>query len=308
MYLWDTWFIKSGGLIHAYHLQCKSGVDPDMRHDNDVTIGHAVSDDLLNWRKRPAALVPGAGWDNLSLWTGSVVEHDGGYRMFYTGRNRMEHWVQRIGEAASDDLDSWVKGPEPVLSADERYYDTSKEKNALGNPPAWRDPYVFHDDVLDEYCMLIAARDKKKQLYNGCIGFAVSADLDGWSVKQPILSPGRYDEMETPQMVVRDDRYYLLFSTHAGCVEPAWAKEADAVNGLYCYVADSLNGDYRPVNGTGIVLDYGDRLYDARLVEPEDEGYKAVGFLERDKSGSFVGGLSRPFKVVLDGDRAWADF
>src|SRR5207344_46708 len=92
----------------------------ELRHAN-ASVGHAVSRNLTDWRLLPDALAAGAEgeWDDLAIWTGSVIEHDDGWAMLYTGTNRAEGGlVQRIGLATSSDLLRWDKhAANPVLEA-----------------------------------------------------------------------------------------------------------------------------------------------------------------------------------------------
>ena len=54
-WIWDFWLAKDGPDWHIYFLQAdKSLGDPDLRHRN-VTQGHAVSRDLVDWLESLAA-------------------------------------------------------------------------------------------------------------------------------------------------------------------------------------------------------------------------------------------------------------
>ena len=58
-----------------------------------------------------------SGWDDLAIWTGSVVRDGGHWRMFYTAVNSEGHGVydQRIGSATSTDLHTWTRvGHQPA--------------------------------------------------------------------------------------------------------------------------------------------------------------------------------------------------
>ena len=48
--------------------------------------GHATADDLIGWTEVGTVLEPGlpGEWDDIAPWTGSVLEHDGRWWMFYT--------------------------------------------------------------------------------------------------------------------------------------------------------------------------------------------------------------------------------
>jgi beta-fructofuranosidase len=308
-FLWDCWFIKHNGRCHAFYLQANRTRDAEKRHNNRVSIGHAVSSDLCRWKELPTALLPGrqGAWDDLALWTGSVFRHRARFYLFYTGRCREKNrmWIQKIGLAFSDDLIHWEKSPHnPVLEYDPAWYQMHNGKNALGKIAAWRDPFVFRDPVSKRFCMTISAKEAgRSREYNGCIALAESADLLHWTVHPPLLAPGRYDEMECSQMVHYGGLCYLFFSTWKSGYEPGWAKRVSPVSGLHCYCAKTLRGRYRPVNRDAIVLDYGSRLYSAMIAARRGRRLRALGWLNQDEKGRFVGRLGAPFTLNLEGDR-----
>src|SRR5687767_12256345 len=110
-WVWDFWFAVEGDNYHIFYLQANRALEnPDMRHWN-VSIGHAVSRDLRQWRILPDALRPSdptlkpEAFDTYTTWTGSVLQHNGLWYMFYTGSKRSENGlIQRIGLATSRDL------------------------------------------------------------------------------------------------------------------------------------------------------------------------------------------------------------
>ena len=50
-------------------------------------VGHAVSDDLINWETLPAAIEQGTtgAWDDRKVCSGSVFQRDDRYWMAYSG-------------------------------------------------------------------------------------------------------------------------------------------------------------------------------------------------------------------------------
>ena len=237
-----------------------------------------------------------------------VVEHEGRAHLLYTGRRKREFWYQRIGLAVSDDgLETWSKVPDVLVEPDPRHSSTTHDLNALGVAPAWRDPCVFRVPGSDLWHMTISARTAGDRPHNACVGLARSADLREWEVLPPLLAPGVYDEMEATQVVHHDGRWYVFFSTWAIHYRPDWAERHGAHSGLHCYVADDLHGPYRPVNdGTGVVLPDADRRYTVRLLGREGDGYTAMGWLNYDEQNRFVGTLSDPLRIVIDGDTVTA--
>jgi len=77
-WVWDFWFAVESEDYHIFYLQASRALEnPDMRHWN-VSIGHAVSRDLRQWRILPDALHPSdpaiepEAFDNHTTWTGAV--------------------------------------------------------------------------------------------------------------------------------------------------------------------------------------------------------------------------------------------
>lgn len=314
-FLWDLWFIKDKGKYHTFYLQAKKTKDPEKRHNAKVSIGHAVSEDLKKWKKLPTALKPGrkGNWDDIALWTGSVIKRGKKYYMFYTGRNSKKNvmWIQKIGLAISNDLINWKKFEgNPILEADKRYYEMSNGRNKLGKVGAWRDPFVFKGPKSGRYYMTISARKKgKRREYNGCIALAESSDLINWKILPPILAPGRYDEMETSQVVYNKGKYYLFFGVAwKNLYEPQWEKKVGTHTGLHCYYSQNLRGKYKPVNGNGVVVEHAEKIYDIRLLHKRGDEYIAIGWLHIDKKGKFIGKMSSPFKIVIRKDKVFRDF
>ena len=113
--------------------------------------GHIVSQDLLHWQELPKALVKGAdpqGPDWESIWTGSIVEHNGTFFLFYTGKNSNDPLGdQKVMQARSTDLIHWEKHPEYTFYADGKIYWNKTINGAIDNKQiyhhqAFRDPHV----------------------------------------------------------------------------------------------------------------------------------------------------------------------
>jgi beta-fructofuranosidase len=309
--LWDSWFFEREGAVHAFYLQARPSTNPDEKHERWVTIGHAVSNNFRDWSECATALEPGSGkaWDSLALWTGSVIEKDRKYYMFYTGRNSDpgKMWIQKIGLAVSNDLDRWKKSRRnPILKADKPYY-MDNNLNALGKIGAWRDPFVFFDPHHESYFMTISARLKGlKTEYNGCVALAESKNLIDWKLQAPIFAPGVYDEIECTQMIRNRGFWYLFFSTHAKAYEPGFAKKiGGAYGGLHCYYADHIFGPYWPVNENGVVLANEKKMYDIRLIPDKGDDFNALGWLKTG-NGKYSGRFTPPFKLRIEGSRVFA--
>ena len=302
-YLWDSWFLNSEAGVHAFYLCSPREGDPEDRHHNTVSIGHAFSEDLYNWVDLGLALQPSSeksDFDSLSLWTGDIFEFNQRYYLFYTGRRESEFWVQRIGLAVSEDLKNFTKVNDFCLEADSNYYDTRTELNDLKFPPAFRDPCIMKDPKTNEFIMVFSARHKGSQTnqYNGRIGWAKSQDLIHWQQQAPLLTPGGMDQLETPQLFYYKDYYYLLFSTW----RKAFSENCQylAGSGLYGFRCKNLGSTWEPLNGNAQILANGETLYDVRMVCYRQDTLMALGWLNYDQHGEFIGKLSHPIPFSID--------
>ena len=78
-WVWDFWFARDGQDYHVFYLQAPRELgDENLRHWHAV-IGHAVSQDLINWQILPDAFFPSkvTAWDDYLTWTGSIIKSEG---------------------------------------------------------------------------------------------------------------------------------------------------------------------------------------------------------------------------------------
>ncbi len=189
----------------------------------DMHWNHAVSDDMVHWRRLPVALAPTPGGpDADGCFTGSAVVLDGKPTFLYTGVQavtpeqatlRDEHSSLRESQclaiAADDSLVHWIKQPAPVIP----------------KPPAdmkvtgFRDPAPFR--LRGSWYTLIgsgiAARGGMVLLYR-------SDDMRTWEYLHPLISgtwrgqpgtnPVDTGEMwECPDFFPLGEKYVLIHST-----------------------------------------------------------------------------------------------
>ena len=218
-WIWDSWVADDGDFFHLFYLQAPRSLGhPGLRHRN-ATVGHARSRDLVAWEVLPDALGPiEGGWDDLAIWTGSVVRGDDDvWRMYYTAINTRGHDLkdQRIGLVESDDLLTWRRyGDAPVLPVDPRWY-----KTLDGDPTAsetWRDPLVFADPDGDGWHLLVCARAAGAEPHDdGVLAHARSQDLRAWDLGPPACGPGAgFGQLEVAQVKQIDGQWVLVFTCH----------------------------------------------------------------------------------------------
>jgi len=302
-WIWDFWFAQDGPDTHIFFLHAPRSLgDPELRH-HAARIGHAVSRDLVNWAPLapPFGAGPPGSHDDLATWTGSVLEHDGLWHMFYTGISTREGGaVQRILHATSPDLLSWDKSPD-VVEADSRWYESAGQDEG---DIAWRDPWVFYDEESAAFHMLITARANTGPADGrGVIGHAVSPDLSRWSVRAPLSEPGDFLFLEVPQLIRIGGVWRVLF-----CVPPdghsarrVAGGNAGALGGTHYLVGREKLGPYSLVDEPFFVGDSSASLYAGRILEHNG---RLLFFASRnyDASGHFHGELIDPVPVAIAAD------
>ena len=302
-WVWDSWIADDGERFHVFFLQAPRALaDPALRH-TAATVGHASSTDLRAWDVHGDALLPAAtGWDDLAIWTGSVVRGDDGtWRFYYTALStRPGHGVrdQRIGLAESGDLSAWRRvGDRPLLDPDPRWYKTLDEDPAASE--TWRDPFVFRDPDGDGWHMLITARARDApRLRDGVLAHARSRDMLRWELGPPLAGPAGFGQLEVPQVRLVDGRPLLVFTCHPD----EQSAEQRARFGPYStwYVAgDALTGPWdvaaaRPFEGEPA-------LFAAPLVRQRDGTWAFVGFRNQEHEGILSFELLDPIPVALRG-------
>ncbi len=302
-WVWDFWSASEGNSHHVFFLQAPRSLgDPELRHVN-ATVGHAVSTDLSTWALLPDALRPGpvGSWDDLAIWTGSIICADGRWRMLYTGVSRAENGlVQRIGLATSTDLVTWEKYPaNPLIEADPRWYELLDPSLLQGQ--AWRDPWLFADPEGNGYHALITARARDgPPEERGVIGHAWSRDLVHWEVRPPITEAGEFGQLEVPQTVEVEGRSFLLFSTAAEHVSRARLARLGGLahTGVYTCAGKSLLGPFDLARDATMIAN--DTLYVGRVVSRRGQQPVLMAFVNKDDSGQFVGELTDPLPLAVD--------
>jgi beta-fructofuranosidase len=302
-WVWDSWFVKDHDVYHAFYLQASRALgDPNRRHRN-VSVGHATSQDLLNWTviEDALAISESPAFDSYTTWTGSVVKNsDGKWFMFYTGTSREDGGdIQSVGLAISEDLITWQKySNEALVRADESWY--AKLDKSAWHDEAFRDPWVFKFKPSDDtWHMLVTTRAKGgPALDSGVMGHATSTDLLNWQVQPPLSKVGAgFGETEVFQFEIVDGVPIVLF-----CCSHRWIsdeRKARETGGVYSL---AVNADLSEIDiSKSVCFDEPD-LYAARLVQGQDGAWNLIGFIN-ELGGRFVGELSDPIPVTADAIR-----
>ncbi|WP_121820598.1 glycoside hydrolase family 68 protein [Halostella salina] len=353
VHVWDTWLLRnrdgSVATVDGYRvilsLTAPADMLPGKRHDV-ATIRYFYSADGTQWHDGGPVFEDGAAF-GARQWAGSaLLDDDGTVYVYYTAAGHRDAeeltYEQRIavagGGRVETDADGLrIAGPfdhEVILEPDGERYE--REAQSRGMIYTFRDPWFFEDPETGRTYLLFEGNtpvpegsdacggDAERQAFNGSIGVAASptGDPTDWELRPPLVDAvGVNQELERPHVVVRDGRYYLFFSSH----DHTFAPGIDGFDGLYGFVADSLRGDYRPLNDTGLVLtNPGNAPYQAYswMAFPHGDeilvqsffNYYDLGGLSLDDVGhlapeeqlrKFGGTLAPTARLGYDGDRTW---
>lgn len=306
-WLWDFWLAQSGPHYHVFYLQAPRSLEKqELRHWN-VSIGHAVSQDLQNWEVLPDAIHPNRDpqdtWDDYTTWTGSIIKHDGLWYLFYTGCQRSEKGlIQRIGLATSNDLINWQRHrANPIICLDPQWYE--KLDTNLWHDQAWRDPWVFrHPETRDFHAFITARVNHGPEDGRGVIAHARSRDLINWEVLPPVTVPGDFGQLEVPQLVQIKKRYYLIFCTPDWSHSSQWSKRTGLtpITGTHFLVGDNPLGPFHSTTDNFFAGDKIGSLYAGKLVQAPDQKWVFLAARQFTPQGKFLGELSDPVPLVVD--------
>ena len=280
VHVWDTWLLRdrNGGMATvdgyqvAFSLTATSDLLPGKRHDV-AEIRYFYSRDGRRWHDG------GPAFDGGSLgqrqWAGSALYDDGDVYVYYTAagdgdapkltytqRPAVAYGGRLVGTADGLTVDGeWDH--EVLFEPDGTWYETGEQSR--GMMYTFRDPWFFEDPVTGQAYLLFEANtpvpagsdacggDAAAQEFNGSVGVAASPSGDPleWELRPPLLDAVCVNqELERPHVVPTDGRYYLFVSSHMHTFAPG----IDGYDGLYGFVADSFRGEYRPLNGSGLVV------------------------------------------------------
>lgn len=191
-----------------YHLFYLKDYRDKAGHGEGTPWFHLGTRDFLTFTDYGEALPRGRSDEqDLYVFTGSVIEKDERFHIFYTGHN--PHFradgrpEQAVMHAVSDDLRTWRKLPNDTFFAPTDTYE----------PHDWRDPFVFWNAEAGEYWMLLAARLKAgPSRRRGCTALCASSDLQRWEARPPFWTPGLYFTHECPDLFKMGEWWYLVFS------------------------------------------------------------------------------------------------
>ncbi|WP_413630082.1 glycoside hydrolase family 68 protein [Novosphingobium sp. KCTC 2891] len=268
--IWDAWplqrrdghpFLLPDGAQVWMALGAPRFPDPDERHGHArITLFRRAANGA--WTEigpaMPDGFAPGS-----REWSGSAIaDDDGTLTLYFTAAGRRGEseltFEQRMFSARAT-LESdgrctdWHDLAE-VVPPDPAHYMPTTIGGGIGTIKAWRDPAYFRSADGRHWLTFAASLAGSPSAYNGVIGLAVAEPdaPDAWRLLPPIVSAdGLNNELERPHLVSHAGKVYLFWSTQAHVFDPAGPV---GPTGLYGMVADTVEGPWQPLNGTGLVF------------------------------------------------------
>ncbi len=269
------------GIYHVFYL--KAPLEPTRHGADSTSYAHISTRDFIHWSEHPLVISPDEGGpDAKSCWTGSIIEKDGKFFLFYTGHDGGHPTrPQSICLAMSDDLDYWSKCPQnPILLPDTSLYAITD----------WRDPFVFWYEEEESYLMSITTVTREGGFWKGgALVMARSKDLREWSLEEVYYNPGNHGYPECSDLFRMGRYWYLVCS----------------IFDKTCYrIGDTPRGPWR----TGLNDSFDGVLnYAAKTISDGSNRY-VLGWI-RTKAGNtdsgtweWAGHLSFPRQVIQDKD------
>jgi levansucrase len=225
-------------------------------------------------------------------WAGSaVLTGENTVNAFYTASGRddggidpsdpLQRLAMATGQVHADDRGVWFTGFRDhriIAEPDGVWYQTMEQSLGGGIIYAFRDPFVFQDPEDGNVYALFEGntggvagdyecqpRDlgvlppghkvvpEEARNYTGNIGLmqATNADITEWRLLPPLLSANCVNQQtERPHFVYHEGNYYLFTISHTFTYAPGLT----GPDGVYGFVGPSLRSDYKPMNGSALVL------------------------------------------------------
>lgn len=329
--VWDHWpiltedgavaTVAGGTLVIA--LVAPKTADPEDRHGvARMRLFHSIAGD---WHDL-GSLLPDGYAPGSREWSGSATVSAAGnsVRLFFTAvgirGESVPGMTQRLFEATAHlavadglpRLERWSAPVECVRPDGIRYETEMAGGGAVGTIKAFRDPFFLRDPGGGEWLLFAGSDPRTASPWNGVVGAARWID-EAWVLQAPIISAaGLNNELERPHAIWHRGSVYLFWSTQA----KVFARPGPGgPTGLYGVVAGGWGGDWRPLNGTGLVFAnppaapaqaYSFQVLSdlsvwsfADMPRPDEPSLDAAA-----RRAVFVGGPAPVVRLVLDGHRA----
>lgn len=332
--LWDYWPVQeedgsqaviAGGTLFIL-LSAPALLDPEARHGMArLRLMHQVGN---VWRDLGLLFENGFSPGSRE-WSGSAIvsgDHDHitlYYTVAGTRGEQVLSYSQRLFETQAAlsivgnaiTLSAWSTPVEMLVPDGFDYMRDMEGGGAIGTIKAFRDPAFFRDPADGAaYIFFAASLARSASFWNGAVGMARLMPDGQWQRLPPLISAdGLNNELERPHVIVHGGRYYLFWSTQ----QKVFADGGPTgPNGLYGMTSDSLDGPWRPINGTGLAFANPPRapfqayswfvLPDLTVQSFADmTGIAHVPVDPAEARHHFGGAPAPDLRLQIEGDRVW---
>ena len=282
LYLWDLWPVRlaDGELATVdgnemwMALSAPSHLQPGQRHD--VARIRFITRRGDQWVDRGHVFGEGESIGSRE-WAGCARDHPESQKVevIYTAAGTrgesaptfQQRIVTALGTLGDDfTIKNWDSHREMIAPGGPYQSTEHQDSGQPGFIKAFRDPFLFVDPESGQTTLLFTASLAESNTdFNGAVGAAREHLGSTFSLLSPLITAdGINNELERPHVVYHQDLYYLFFSTQARTFHP----DVVGPTGLYGFVGESLDGSWRPINDSGLVLR-----------NPEDEPFQAYSWL-----------------------------
>jgi levansucrase len=304
-------------------------------------IGFFFSRDGQHWRYGGNLFPSGTSLGSRE-WAGSAIRTGNQVSLFYTASGKdnptsvdpsdaLQRLATASGRIHADDDRVWFSGfrnHKIIAEADGRLYQTLQQSQAGPIIYAFRDPFVFRDPADGQVYMLFEGNTAgvsgshpctsreigpvppghtlpaDAALYTGNIGLARarSSSMRSWELLPPVLSANCVNQQtERPHLVIDHGAYYLFTISHKFTFAPGLT----GPDGLYGFLGESLRSDYRPLNGSALVLGNPDEAPVQQYSEYVMPNWLVESFIDTLPGEIFGGTLAPTLRLRVEGDNTY---
>jgi beta-fructofuranosidase len=264
---WDAWFVNRGNTTHAFYLQ-NGPLTPQDDPRVGWAVGHAVTENGLDWTALPSVLPPrfdpNDPSDFHSKFTGCAVNHNDVCYLFYTMRDQ-EKGSQRIGVAVSHDWEHFELWPgNPVVVNDSQPIPVSA--GGVGTLVGYETIARYDWNIVDCRDFIVvkqgegyvgywaAAADLGGECPVGVIVMARSRDLLHWDDQRIVYSVDHHGVLEVPDVFEMDGKWVLVCLSGMNYSGRAVTNDRYASNATIVAYADTCEGPFEEPTEDNILI------------------------------------------------------
>jgi len=294
--------VQFNGIYHMYYQY-----NPYNDQWGNMSWGHAVSKDLLNWEEKDIALIPDMYEDEDGCFSGSALPVGDHILYAYTGVRFLEYRRDSYGNKVPVSSSKVV--PYQIFATSDDGDTIRKQASSIMEVPGdiveseFRDPYIFGDG--HQIMMFIGGQ---KNQTGGYILYHL--EIDHW-VRMGEDFGQIYGEMlECPSYVDMGDQSFLMYSAMGSGLQ----KRRDIA--VYGPVGEKMSIGVKEVRQ----VDLNDTIYACQCFRDEADEWYMIGWLRMDTpvmNHSWTGMMSIPRKLnhrhkqliqtPVTGDIVWKD-